>query len=332
MDVYNFINSKDIECHLRSINYKFTTLEISWLIYQCKKISLTDKINFWYEVIKTMPDCEIPKRTAVAGYCNPQIKSLHQYLSEFSRVLSENIKKFFDRDENSKYVYLVTYLNHQNISDVIHISIESCLKEIKETQDDDEDIGLYQISKRNLNEIEDIIDLIFLPDGRPFEIFNHQWSNDKNLRDFLNYWEYSWFDFPTPFSKGDIVCIPNKYKGEKSPFVLRGICNWKPSEIIKSHGDMSDMTAFGYVLDLNGNVNYKVFCEYMDLEYYEEELQINKIFLKHLSNYFKNKIGIDFLLTTYQRCLIDICKDNNDKNCRFYDDKFLKENGINLSQ
>lgn len=36
MDFYKFINSKDIENHLRKIDYKFNSLEVTWLIYQLR--------------------------------------------------------------------------------------------------------------------------------------------------------------------------------------------------------------------------------------------------------------------------------------------------------
>ncbi len=35
MDIYRFINSKDIRAHLENIGYQFNALEAAWLVYQC---------------------------------------------------------------------------------------------------------------------------------------------------------------------------------------------------------------------------------------------------------------------------------------------------------
>lgn len=40
MDVLKFINSKDIREHLKSINYEFNLLEVAWLIYQSRNVSI----------------------------------------------------------------------------------------------------------------------------------------------------------------------------------------------------------------------------------------------------------------------------------------------------
>lgn len=62
MNIFKYINSKDIRKHLEKINYKFTSLEAAWLIYQCKGITLKEKQTAFNELIDTMPDCEIEKR------------------------------------------------------------------------------------------------------------------------------------------------------------------------------------------------------------------------------------------------------------------------------
>lgn len=33
MNIFDFINSKDIKEHLKNINYQFNSLEAAWLIY-----------------------------------------------------------------------------------------------------------------------------------------------------------------------------------------------------------------------------------------------------------------------------------------------------------
>ena len=43
MNVYRFINSKDIREHLEFIKYPFGSLEAAWIIYQCRFASLEEK-------------------------------------------------------------------------------------------------------------------------------------------------------------------------------------------------------------------------------------------------------------------------------------------------
>ena len=62
MDIYSFVNSRDIREHLRKIGYSFNSLETAWLIYACKRLSYEEKKEYWRELIDTMPDCEVPSR------------------------------------------------------------------------------------------------------------------------------------------------------------------------------------------------------------------------------------------------------------------------------
>lgn len=43
MDIYSFVNSKDIRKHLRDIKYEFNSLETAWLIYSCHRLCYNEK-------------------------------------------------------------------------------------------------------------------------------------------------------------------------------------------------------------------------------------------------------------------------------------------------
>ena len=72
MDVFKFINSRDIREYLQKINYSFSPLEIAWLVKKSKYTTLKEKHKAWREIISTMPDCEI---------CENE-PSLHEYLND----------------------------------------------------------------------------------------------------------------------------------------------------------------------------------------------------------------------------------------------------------
>lgn len=56
MDIYNFINSKDIEIHCRNNQYNFTPLECAFLIWQCRKYTISEKHKAYQKLIDKFPD------------------------------------------------------------------------------------------------------------------------------------------------------------------------------------------------------------------------------------------------------------------------------------
>jgi len=121
-----------------------------------------------------------------------------------------------------------------------------------------------------------------------------------------------WFQFPVPFKKGDIVYTEKKgYVGYSpygtEPFVLDGVCYdmWteKQIESKKERGDLTDMTAYGYFQNENGEVFYECMHDYFSLDYYPEKLEGEHRILTTLSYYFKGKISVDLLINAYHMIL-----------------------------
>ena len=68
MDIYRFINSKDIRFHLQSLRYDFTLPEAAFLVWQCTDATLEEKHEAWCELIRTMPDCGMQKAPQYVCY------------------------------------------------------------------------------------------------------------------------------------------------------------------------------------------------------------------------------------------------------------------------
>ena len=83
MDIFQYINSKDIRAHLESIGYRFNALEAAWLVYQCHTATMKEKHAAWREIIDTMPDI----RVEFADECLEPFESLHQLLRDYSTRL-----------------------------------------------------------------------------------------------------------------------------------------------------------------------------------------------------------------------------------------------------
>ena len=80
-DIYSFINSRDIRKYLRETEYHFSSLEAAWIIWQSMDRTWEEKKAAWAELIRTMPDCEVPERFN----CNYRA-SLHGYLKDYMAV------------------------------------------------------------------------------------------------------------------------------------------------------------------------------------------------------------------------------------------------------
>lgn len=123
-----------------------------------------------------------------------------------------------------------------------------------------------------------------------------------------NLWLYSfdglWFDFPTPFTKGDIVIDSVKTNNshqffQGGAFVLDSISNGlNANEEIKHNGDITDMTACGYFMNKDGCIYYEVMYNYMDLELYHKPLIGMEHLLTAIGNYLKGKLDIALLLNS----------------------------------
>ena len=93
MNVYRFINSKDIREHLETIKYPFGSLEAAWIIYQCRFASLEEKHAAWRELIRTMPDCAIEERPNTEAH-----DSLHRFLAEYMERETKLLHAFCEND------------------------------------------------------------------------------------------------------------------------------------------------------------------------------------------------------------------------------------------
>ena len=126
-----------------------------------------------------------------------------------------------------------------------------------------------------------------------------------------NVFEWLWFDFPTPFVKGDIVYDPCRTRlGPlcSGPFVMSdegalGRLTEQHKARLKESGDTTDMCTGGYFQDEDGGLYYETSnSNYMDLEYCPEELLtgVKRIQIA-LGNFLKGKIDIDLLVRAYHQ-------------------------------
>lgn len=311
MDIYSFINSKAISSYLREIGYKFDSKEAAWLIYQCKTIAIDEKHNAWRQLMQEMSDCELEGRPN----CN-QRNSLYELIKEYISISEKQYEIFKDQENKAVYQYRFYCFNDCDWCEDftgVYGSLEDCWEEI----DKDQDLGIeiVQICKRYIDSNKTII-VTYKADRTVMDLDSNNMSEEE-FKVIGQSFEGMWFDFPVPFQKGDIL-IENRMPGPRSlyaesgPFVMIGITPWESEQNrrIKEYGDNSDMNAWGYFQDNDGRIFHEVMFNYMDLDYYEGPFEDSKRLLVALSSFIKDKIGVDLLLTSYRKIIMDEIADD----------------------
>ncbi len=321
MNIYRFVNSRDIRKHLEDIKYEFNALEASWLVYQCKNATLKEKNEAWAWIIDNMPDMEVHERVNC-----PYRESLHKTLREYM-AMYENLLEQFKNPGDAVYTCRC-YERGDEIT--IHcaqdrevfFSFDDCINEIKEFFEDyeeDDRVGTFVVATCHFKDKDNKIYVRYDFDQRIRSIdFNGNFS-EEYFELYSYFFDGFWFDFPTPFKKGDIVFKANSDTDAADNFdlcrgllVLTSLFAWHfKDEEKREHytegrnGDNSDMTFYGYFQSEDGSIYHECEWTYMDLEVYRGPLTGVRRVLKALSNYVKGEIELELFLHAYGTFLED---------------------------
>lgn len=322
VDILSYVNSNAIRNHLKDIGYSFNSLEAAWLIYNSNRLSYNAKKKAWLELINEMSDCEIPKRMNCLGW-----DSLHKFLKEYIQIMDVEIEEFQKDDPDGNYVYRYSYLYKDDSCwteeyDTIYPTLQICLKNLKEDiadldetyRPDGTGVIRYRIRKQSLNDKNYELGIEFNAEDEVVEVLHNSSRSDKAGEIIDESFDGLWFDFPTPFTKGDIVWVPSDSHNIRwdydGGFVLLGLSTWDPIELIKNSDDNTDMNGYGYFVNTNGTVYHEVMCNYMNLEFYEGPYKLNEKILPALSKFVKGDVEVDFLLCAYRKTLLDVASDD----------------------
>lgn len=317
MEIFKFINSKDIREYLKEQNYQFNSLETAWLIYQCESLSFEDKKKYFLELIDSMPDCEMPIRNdnCISG-------RLHQVLKDYINKFEEVAREFEEETSDAVYSYQYLYKGDSSYCeeyDTPYKTYSDCLaafnKEMEDYTSDEKANILYYNMKRIAFGATERCTIKYFLDGRIMNIEDYYKKDDPEdewtkLDPFFGLW----FNFPTPFKKGDIVWVPKlkefiKYNMD-GPVVLEHLSCWDDvNQYIREHGDINDMYYSGLFVNPNGTVYHETSQNYMDLEYYREEFTKNEKVLIPISRYMQGKITMEVLICTYRELILKLESD-----------------------
>jgi len=316
MDILEFINSNAVRNHLREINYEFSPVESAFVVWQSKTHTMKQKHDAFQYIIDNMQDCPIEEKPWSAVELNWTIEhnTLHKMLKRFMEVETEIVDAVKKDETNALYSVRAVYKDFDYEEDErLFTTYDKCLTAARNLEDCEAyPFYYYEITKRWIDEKKArYISMKVSMDG---EILGVDSENCNFIKDFmiLGAFEDMWFQFPVPFKKGDIVYTEKKgYVGYSpygtEPFVLDGVCYdmWteKQIESKKERGDLTDMTAYGYFQNENGEVFYECMHDYFSLDYYPEKLEGEHRILTTLSYYFKGKISVDLLINAYHMIL-----------------------------
>ena len=275
MDIYNFINSKDICRHLRNINYEFSSLECAWLIWQSRRATVKDRHEAWDEIINTMPDCELPNYK----------ESLHTFLRNLINAEKNAVQRFFEKTEHSFYKGTVTAIDGaEGIDNTAFVSLEGCISSLDGLIESD--ALYYNITKSKLeNKVYRDYIVVHL-------------DANKNVAhiimdDFENVFNKLTVKFPLPFKKGDIlkrtsIGIPGLYLPdytEKLAYLYYADDEWSERD-----GGYDEMTVTGYFWRYDRLCLDSSAC-YMDYEIADAVDEIEDSLLVLTSSFLKKKMN-----------------------------------------
>ena len=284
--VFSLINSEAVRNHLRKTGKEFSPLETAWLIRHNRYMWLEKKCRAWEELIRTVPDCEVPERRNCAYF-----PSLHGMLRDYIALCKDLTERL--RKKEAGTVYELT--GHEDglgwwRNPALYPSYEDCVQAAEESCDGA--VNAIRIRKLRPGTGEQIMALfdntLHLKEidaaGLPAE-------EDKLLHGTF---DGMWFDFPMPFSRGDILWDPDPVSGT-GPFVLTsagvsGAGTESARREMIRNGDGTDMAAWGVFQGEDGSLYNDVYYNWMDLEYYPGPYEREERALKALSDLRKGRI------------------------------------------
>ncbi len=301
MNIFKFINSKDIRNYLKEISYDFTPQEVAWLIWQSCLVPIEEKYDAWEELIEKTPDSKLQKRYYLdaedAEAEAREVDTLHTFIKEYIRLEKKYTNIYFNMNEkpDTPSVYRIECnMRNKGECDIktnrlstyfasYEDAYEALEEEKREVVEDDKcefinaRIQCFEIGKPGHLRNE----ALFNEDLKMVSVDLHV-DDDNAMFIFSEGFFSFWFEFPTPFKMGDIIYDPNDKEGFYpccGPMVVVSVGllegkNLEEQEIIKNqrYHDYSDMIVRGFFQKEDGTVYYWNVWNYMNYEFYTDDL------------------------------------------------------------
>lgn len=300
MNIYELVNSRDVRAHWEETGFVPNALESAWLVYQSNNHTIEEKHDAWRWVIDNMPDCEVSGKNIET----PQ-KSLHEFLKKYMAIENAIIATFFACEAGAVYTYRALWksdLEKYDDGTEWH-KVDSIFATFDEayadaTEDNELAPLFLEFEKKHLGAHGRSICVRMTPDRHPVFLDEEFVLESKEESDlYYNVFFYLHFDFPTPFSKGDIICPAKvKYKNPRA---------WDATFAIGEKDENGTPT--GYMAE-----DEYVYCEriysYMDFELLEGEPRRDRRMLLPISKYLRGEIDLELLLGACRMITLEMQK------------------------
>ena len=262
--IFEFLDSRSIKEHLQRINYELTTPVAAFIVHRSHKATLQQKLEGWQKIIDNMPNCVISRRNDTFN-----IPDFHAFLCNVIKQEQRKLAHFKRTDGRSLYFFENYSWDQRDQGNCLYgpySSYQKCFDAIWKELDGD-DPKAIRITRRPIdpNEEHYVDDMVVLNASGEVMSCDYRFESEWDEAGTANDFEDMWFDIPTPFHAGDIVCNlqrPNK------PMVLFDLQTWgservdkelassvykerlveKADKLLRWHrydGDTSDMYAYG---------------------------------------------------------------------------------------
>ena len=324
MDIYNFIDSKDIRAHLQRLRYDFTLPESTFLVWQCANATLDERHKAWRELIREIPDCGMETRRNMSA-----IKSMHGFLHSYM-VLEQKLLREFYQETDSVYFYNILEKDRHvpgGFSQTEEFerafpNLPCCLASVKGEINvrDEMDILHIEIKKQRLSVPENTLTICMNSKLEVMDIDAFRYLLTEREQELLCAFEGMWFAFPTPFKRGDIVYRKNSLKEwhcqPDTCYVLDSISSWTTKEMqenkfatdllyaqdidrlhrnLLKNGDVTDMSFSAYSVE-DGKIVFDNVGWYLSLERFDGTLTGAQRALYPLRDLLNGKIRPDMFL------------------------------------
>ena len=300
MNIYEFVNSRDIREHWQKIGFVPNALESAWLIWQCNTLTVAQRHSAWEEIISNMPDCPIPPSSH-----HPEQPSLKGYLRKLINKQNEAQDNFFQVSETAYYNGTLYTTSSSCWDPTAFTTFEACIEHLDNYESDPKKIPRYEITKFKLVDQEYI------------EEYTAVFDCNMNMRSiesmyFDNIFSKLYFSFPHPFEKGDILV---RYQNKTTTIAVENPC-WENVVVYLSCGcendpsraTYEDMKLKGYWGRFDG-VRLESKHSYLDFEFVKGKLEGTNRFLTITSEFLKGKLDISDYAEMYHLIKADMIHD-----------------------
>lgn len=314
-DILEFLDSPDIKEHLKDIDYELTTPVAAFIVDRSNEKTLRQKIEGWQKIVDHMPNCAISRRCDIIN-----VPDFHALLRDAIKWERRAVTRF--KQPEGHLYFFEDRTKREYEDDTLYgpyTTYDKCYEAIwKELED--EDPTSIEMTRRPIDPDEEspIEDSLML--NAKGEIMNCRCCIDKEVEgeDPTSVFEFMWFDIPTPFHAGDIIC-PHGYPDD--PMVLLGTQTWtaqqikdelppstyrdrisKSDSLLRYHrqsGDTSDMYAYGCQVGFSPEYPFymgELGCFLLDMEYCREPLKPEARVLYAVRAYLDGTLSLDSLV------------------------------------